>query len=121
VAEHQVEYLGPSGLPKGQQGLRGTVSAKLFPPTGDARKGSIWSVAMVSTHPFELTKHAVAVPPLAIFSFALAVCTGLLVLKSSCSVPELGAIELFAGIAVFLIYELLALNIILTLENFQKS
>ena len=61
------------------------------------------------------------VPSLAIFSFALAVCTGPLVLKSSCSVPELGAIELFAGIAVFLIYGLLALNIMFTLESFQKT
>jgi len=58
---------------------------------------------------------------LAIFSFALAACAGLLVLKSSCSVPELGAIELLAGIAVFLIYGLLVLNIMLTLKNFQRD
>jgi hypothetical protein len=61
------------------------------------------------------------VPLLAIFSFALAACAGLLVLKSACSVPELGAIELLAGMAVFLIYGFLVLNIVLTLKNFQRN
>ena len=61
------------------------------------------------------------VPSLAILSFALAACAGLLVLQSSCSVPELGAIELFAGVGVFLIYGLLVLNLMLTLKNFQRD
>jgi hypothetical protein len=61
------------------------------------------------------------VPSLAISSFALAACAGLLVLKSSCSVPELGALELLAGIGVFLIYGLLVLNIMLTLKDFQRD
>ena len=61
------------------------------------------------------------VPSLAILSFALAACAGLLVLRSSCSVPELGAIEVFAGIGIFLTYGLLILNIMLTLKNFQRG
>ena len=61
------------------------------------------------------------VPSLAIVSFVLAACAGLLVLKSSCSFPELGAIELFAGMGVFLTYGLLVLNIMLTLKNFQRD
>jgi hypothetical protein len=61
------------------------------------------------------------VPSLAIASFALAACAGLSVLKSSCSVPDLGAIELLAGIGVLLIYGLLLLNIMLTLQNFQRD
>jgi hypothetical protein len=61
------------------------------------------------------------VPSLAISGFALAACAGLLSLKSACSVPELGAIELFAGIAVFLIYGLLVLNIMLALKIQQRG
>jgi hypothetical protein len=61
------------------------------------------------------------VPSLASFSFALAGCAGLFALKSSCSVPELGAIELLAGIAVFLIYGLLVVNIMLARKNFQRD
>jgi len=61
------------------------------------------------------------VPLLAICSFALAACAGLFALKSSCSVPEFGAIELLAGIGVFLIYGLLVLNIMLALKDFQRE
>jgi len=60
-------------------------------------------------------------PLLAMLSFALATCAGLLVLKSSCAVPELGAFELFAGIGVFTSYGLLLLNIMLALKSFQKE
>ena len=57
---------------------------------------------------------------LAISSLALAAGAGLLVLKSSCSVPELGAIELLAGIAVFVTFGLMVLNIMLTSKDFQR-
>ena len=60
------------------------------------------------------------VPSLTISSFALAVCAGVSVLKSSCSVPELGATELFAGTGVFVSYGLLLLNIMLARKNFQR-
>jgi hypothetical protein len=39
----------------------------------------------------------------------------------SCSAPELGAVELVAGIAVFLIYGLLLLNIMLALKTVQRD
>jgi len=55
---------------------------------------------------------------LAISSFALAACAGLFVLKSACSVAELGAIELLAGIGVFVSYGLLLLNIMFARSNF---
>jgi len=60
------------------------------------------------------------VPLLAISSFALTACAGLLALKS-CSVPELGAFELLAGIAVFTIYGLLLVNIMLALKDFRRN
>lgn len=60
------------------------------------------------------------VPTLAILSLALTTCAGLMMLKS-CSAPELGAVELVAGVAVFLIYGLLLLNIMLALKTVQRD
>lgn len=58
---------------------------------------------------------------LTISSFAFAACAGLLVLKSSCSMPELGAIELLAGIGVFMTYVFLLLNIMLAIKKPQRD
>jgi|SoiMethySBSTD1v2_1073268.scaffolds.fasta_scaffold1227684_1 hypothetical protein len=61
------------------------------------------------------------VPSLTISSFALAACAGLLVLKSSCSIPKLGAIEVLAGIGVCMTYGLLLLNIMLAIKKLQRD
>ena len=61
------------------------------------------------------------VPSLTISSFALAACAGLLVIKSSCSIPELGAIELLAGVGVLMTYGFLLLNIMLAVKKPQRD
>jgi hypothetical protein len=60
------------------------------------------------------------VPSLAISSLALAACAGLTVLKS-CSVHEVGALELLAGMVTLAIYGLLVLNIMLALKDFRRN
>ena len=60
------------------------------------------------------------VPLLAFFSFALTACAGVMALKSS-SVLELGEIGLLVGLAVFVIFGLLLLNVVLALKNFHRK
>jgi hypothetical protein len=60
------------------------------------------------------------VPLLAFFSFALTVCAGVMALKSS-SVLVLGEIELLVGVAVFVIFGLLLLNVVLALKDFHRK
>jgi hypothetical protein len=93
---------------------------KLIPQWGEGTKepNLIWCRDL-NTFVRALVNMRWLVPTLAFASFALAAGAGLMMLRS-CSAPELGAIELLAGIAVLLSYGLLLVNIMLALKGMNR-